>query len=98
MREGNLGLKPEEIIVLVALYKACEGKKKLNVSVEAVFRRISRRKVMEYRLTKGKVERILNRLVRRGLAMRKGGRRANGTYSITTQGAIVAAKIIEEYT
>ena len=86
-------LKTQEKAVLVALYLACRGSTKCNVSVTTINKRLP--KNFKSRINTRK---ILRKLVAKGLVWEHGGRRANGgkTYGLTPEGAKTAKQIIEK--
>jgi len=89
-------LSTEEKIVLIQLYRATRGAPSANVSIQTILRGINPKIVSTLKLKRGKVRKILNKLVRKRLAREKGGRRANQTYSITTLGARIARKLLQK--
>ncbi len=76
-------MEEETTIVLLAIYLACKGSTKANVSLPYIQKKIPRKQLMRINLRK-----TLKQLEKRGLIWKHSGRRANGgaTYGITKQG------------
>ena len=76
-------LTEEELVVLTALYYACKGSTKANISIHSIQRKIPKEFRQRIRTLK-----MLKRLEKKGLVWFHRGRRANGgkTYGITREG------------
>ncbi len=76
-------MEEDTTIVLLAIYLACKGSTKANVSLPYIKKKIPRKQLMMIDFKK-----TLKQLEKQGLIWKHPGRRANGgaTYGITKEG------------
>jgi len=78
-------LSKEDLLVLLAVYNACKGSTKANVSMQTIAKKLKR-----FRLYI-RIKKSLRKLANQGYIWIHSGRRANGgvTYGITKRGILI---------